>query len=103
MLEQQFDAAMMDLYVRAHDEVNYHATRYHRMLTEHGGLGAARILLDADGVSDGYTALWELQRLDLTVEALIVDHPEFHPLFTNGELDRARGRLQDYGYLPAAV
>jgi hypothetical protein len=97
-LEQRFDAAMMDIYRRAHDEANYNATRYHQMLTEHGGLETARILLNADAVSDGYTALWERGRLDLTVEALIIDHPEYHVLFTEEEIGRARRRLQEYRY-----
>ncbi|HEX3600006.1 MAG TPA: hypothetical protein VHU84_07670 [Lacipirellulaceae bacterium] len=100
-LELRFDAAMMDIYRRAHDEANYNATRYHQMLTAHRGLGTAQLLLNADAVSDGYTALWERERLDLTVEALIIDHPEFYSLFTNDELGRARSRLHDYGYIPA--
>jgi hypothetical protein len=37
-------------------------------------------------VSEGYTALWERGRLDLTVEALIHDNPQWHPLFTPEEL-----------------
>lgn len=100
-LEERFDAAMMDVFHRAHDEANYNATRYHQMLMEHGGLGTAQMLLNANTVSDGYTALWERGRLDLTVEAVILDHQEFHSLFSNEELDRARRRLQDYHYAPA--
>jgi hypothetical protein len=41
--------------------------------------------------------LWELRRLDLSVEALALE-PEFHELFTRPELDTARRRLADYGY-----
>jgi hypothetical protein len=71
------------------------------MLTEHRGLETARILLHADKVSDGYTALWERGRLDLTVEALIYDHPEYHSLFTEEEREIARRRLAEYKYPPA--
>ncbi|MCI0381133.1 MAG: hypothetical protein L0Y72_08460 [Gemmataceae bacterium] len=99
-LEQRFDAAMMDIYRRAKSEANYNASRFFQMLTEHRGLETARILLHADTVSEGYTALWERGRLDLTVEALIHDHPEFHPLFTQEELGIARRRLIDYKYPP---
>jgi hypothetical protein len=35
--------------------------------------------------------------LDLTVEALVL-RPEFAPLFTEGELTRARERLEQFGY-----
>jgi hypothetical protein len=73
-LEQRFDAAMLHIYRRAKSEAKYNATRYFQMLTDHGGLETARILLHANAVSDAYTALWERSRLDLIVEALIHDH-----------------------------
>ena len=100
-LEERFDAAMMEIYRRAKAEVRYNATRYFQMLTEHRGVETARILLHSDTVSDGYTALWERGRLDLTVEALINDHPEYHPLFNDDEREIARRRLEEYKYAPA--
>jgi hypothetical protein len=100
-LETRFDSAMMDIYRRAKSEAKYNATRYLQMLTERRGLETARILLHAEAVSEGYTALWERGRLDLTVEALIYDHPEFQPLFSEEELTRARRRLKEYKYPPA--
>jgi hypothetical protein len=39
------------------------------MLGEHGGLETVRAILHAVNVSEGYADLWELKRLDLTVEA----------------------------------
>ena len=84
-LEERFDAAMMDIYRRAKSEAKYNAARYFQMLAEHRGLETARLLLHASAVSEGYTALWERGRLDLTVEALIHDHPEYHSLFTEEE------------------
>jgi hypothetical protein len=63
---------MMDLYRRARDEVPYNATRFLRMVGERGGCDTALYLLRADTVSDGFAALWEAGRLDLTVEALIL-------------------------------
>ena len=71
------------------------------MVGAHGGLETARILLHADKVSDGYTALWERGRLDLTVEALIFDNPEYHPLFTKEKLAICKTRLAQYEYAPA--
>lgn len=99
--EKQFDADMMDIYRRALAEVRYNATRYHQMLIENGGLETARILINANTVSEGYSALWERGRLDLTVEALVLDHPQYHSLFTPEELDRVRSRLRAYEYGPA--
>lgn len=88
---------MMDVFRRALDECDYRATRFHIMLVEHRGIETARILLRASNVSEGYTALGERKRLDLTVEALILDQ-RWHSLFTAQERETARKRLSDYGY-----
>ena|SRR5260370_42234149 len=99
-LEERFDVAMMDIYRRAKSEAKYDATCYFQMLGEHRGLKTARILLHAEKESEGFTALWERGRLDLTVEALINDHPEYHGLFTDEERQIARRRLEEYRYVP---
>ena len=96
-LETPFDAAMMNIYRRALTECGYRATRFLQMLYDHRGLETARILLHASDVSDGYVALWERKRLDLTVEALILGS-EWQSLFSDQELEIARKRLAEYGY-----
>ena len=68
------------------------------MLDENGGVETAHILINAPTVSDGYTALWERGRLDLTVEAIIWDNPKYHKLFTEEELGIIKKRLIDYEY-----
>jgi hypothetical protein len=50
------------------------------MINNNSGWETARILLRAPTVSDGYTALWERSRLDLTVEAVILE-PRWSSLF----------------------
>lgn len=97
-LEAEFDAAMMDIYRRAKTEANYPATIFHRMLIQQRGLATAKQLINATTVSDGYTALWERGRLDLTVEAVVHDNVKWHPLFDADELKRAKRRLADYQY-----
>jgi hypothetical protein len=98
-LLSRFEYEMMNIYKRAKQEANYNATRYLNMLHENGGLGTAQILINASNVSEGYTALWERGRLDLTVEALIFDNPEFQELFTTAELVIVKKRLTDYQYI----
>ena len=61
-------------------------------------LQTARQLINAPKPSDGYTRLWELMRLDLSVEALVHDNAEWHGLFTQDGLQRCKKRLTDYGY-----
>ena len=96
-LQKRFHAAMVDVYVRAKSEAGYTASRFLSMITEQGGYEAARTLLHASSISDGYTALWERKRLDLTVEAVILK-PEWHNLFSEQERNIARERLTKYGY-----
>jgi hypothetical protein len=96
-LQQRFDEAMLDVYKRARDEAGYTAARFIRMLGEQRGLETARTLLHASKVSEGYTALWERKRLDLTVEAVILDE-RWTPLFTDEERTIARKRLGEYGF-----
>ena len=97
-LEEEFHLAMEDIYRRAREEIGYNARVFLRMVIEHGGREAARKLINARTVSDGYTALWERGRLDLTVEAKVIETPRFHGLFTSDELEICRRRLSECGY-----
>ena len=96
-MSHDFDDAMMDVYQRALLECGYKASRFLQMLHEHRGLETARILIHASNVSEGYVALWEHKRLDLTVEALVLA-PEWRGLFTEQEREIAHRRLAEYGY-----
>ena len=94
----EFDEEMMNIYHRALSQTGYKATRFQQMLFEYKGLETARILIHSDTVSDGYTALWERKRLDLTVEATIIDNEKYHSLFSEEELKICRKRLREYNY-----
>ena len=94
-LEKAFHKRMLEIY-KAAKGIGYNATRFLSMVTDHGGLETARILLRASTVSDGYTALWERERLDLTVEAVILE-PQWSTLFTPADVKVAVSRLREYG------
>ena len=96
-LEQEFDQAMFKIYYSA-KEIGYTASKFFQMLVQHGGLQTARNLINASTISSGYTRLWELKRLDLSVEAVVHENSERHPLFTAEELERCRKRLSEFGY-----
>lgn len=89
---------MLTIYRRAKSEANYTPSIFFNMLNERGGLATAKHLINSDAPSDGYTRLYELARLDLTVEAVVVEEPRWHELFAADELTKARKRLADYGY-----
>lgn len=96
-LEVDFNEAMLEIYRKAKSEAKYNAIRFLQMVTDHGGIETAHILINAPTVSEGYTALWERKRLDLTVESMVVRNTRFHELFTAEELEKCRNRLSEYG------
>jgi hypothetical protein len=49
---------------------------------------------------DDYTALQQRKRLDLTVEAVVVENRQWRALFLPEELENAEKRLIKYGYFP---
>ena len=100
-LQRRFDLEMVNIYRRAKYEAGYTATRYFQMLNDHGGLETAKILINSPTVSEGYTALYMRGRLDLTIEAMIFDNPDWQPLFSKEELNIVSKRLIEYQYGPA--
>jgi hypothetical protein len=98
-LAKEFHQALVQGYQSAKRDLNYNASIYIRMISIAGGLGAARQLLHAPSVSTGFTTLWEKGRLDLTVEAFILQD-RWTALFTDDERQIARDRLAEYDYHP---
>lgn len=95
-VSRQLDAAIAEA-VRECWRVGYNPSYFVAMLNQHGSVETARRLITAPTASDGFTKLWELRRLDLSVEAIVL-RSDLASLFTRGELDAARQRLDDYGY-----
>lgn len=91
---------MLEIYQRAKSEAGYTASVFHQMLVRQGGVATAKQLINAPHPSDGYTSLYELKCLHLTVEAVVVENPKWHPLFTEDEVAKARARLKAYDYKP---
>ncbi|HSI40626.1 MAG TPA: hypothetical protein VLA00_08795 [Xanthobacteraceae bacterium] len=99
-LPSPFDLEMLKIYQRAKLEAKYTATAFFGMLSKRGGLATAKYLINSEKISDGYTALHERGRLDLTVEAVVVENTKWHSLFSEVELDICRNRLKKYEYTP---
>jgi 5-methylcytosine-specific restriction enzyme A len=77
----------------------YPPNNFVRMLNAEGGFETAKRLLLKSAVSEGFVELFRLQRLDLTVEALVVES-EWARLFEPELLAIAEKRLRDVGYTP---
>ncbi len=69
--KQNFHNDMIDLY-RQGKELGFNSTRFLQMISEFGGYETAcRLIAGRDDVS-GFTELWEVNRLDLSMEYLVV-------------------------------
>lgn len=81
----------------------YSPTVLRQMIDDKGGLTAAKKLLNSQGPHYGFAQLRNHGRLDLSVEALVLQ-PQWAPgdqaerLFSEEQLAVARERLVDAGY-----
>jgi hypothetical protein len=94
--ETAFHTRMLRVYEQAKIECNYVATRFLNMVNERGGLDAAKQLLRSPGYPYGLTRLWMEKRLDISMEAAILEEP-WRSLFTAEELAIAERRLRELG------
>ena len=96
-IERRWNRVMASIYDTAKRELGYNASRFIQMVCERGVVSAARQLARSQSPSDGFTFLWEHHRLDLTVEAHMLDE-EYVSLFSDEDRRRALDRLNQYGW-----
>jgi hypothetical protein len=96
-IEAKFHEEKLSIYYTGKKEINFNASRFLQMVSEKGGLQAAKLLISKSGGTYGFEVLWENCRLDLSVEALVLN-PEFTVLFSDEEKRICRERLEQFGY-----
>ncbi|WP_019227245.1 hypothetical protein [Sedimentibacter sp. B4] len=96
-LEKKFHKDMLSIYTTAKKELNYNATRFLQLVSEKGGLKAAKQLISKEDGTIGFEVLWEMGRLDLSIEAHVLK-PEYVELFTDEERKICKERLDKYGF-----
>ena len=97
-LETQFHEAMLGIYEAAKRlKPPYPATRFLRMVQEHGGRETANRLLATGDPSEGFTEhfLRGRDKLKISAEYLVLKNP-WRELFTDDQRAVARKRLHDY-------
>ena len=97
LLKKKFHHALLSAFDRAKRELKYNPTYTIRLVSEYGGVGAAKRIVGSSDMSSGFVTLWEGGRLDLSIEAHVVKE-EFAPLFTPEEIEAARQMLLAHGY-----
>ncbi|WP_235851995.1 HNH endonuclease [Niallia nealsonii] len=95
-LKRELHNDMFNIYNKA-KSIGYNATKFRQMLAGKEGYLVAKSFIYSKSPTDGFTSLWELKRLDLTVEALVLN-PKYVSLFTEEERCIVRDRLAEYGY-----
>lgn len=96
-LSDRFHARMLAIHEQAARECNYKATRFLQLVQRIGGVAAAKQLLHGRQHSEGLTRLWQEKRLDISMEAAVLEMP-WRALFTEEDLAIARQRLSALGY-----
>ena len=91
-----FHSEMEHIY-RETKKLKYNPAYFRRMVCDKGGYEATRQLINTDKPSEGFTTLWELKRLDLSVEAHVIKR-EYSEIFTDYERLICIERLKDYGH-----
>ena len=99
-LEEEFTQFLLKLANIIKDETGYNPTRFRNSVGENGGWETAQYLINKSEPSEGYTRLYEEERLKLTMEAQILEAEggRWKQLFTEEELEKCRKRLRDYEY-----
>jgi hypothetical protein len=92
-----FDQRIWDAIREARDKHGYNPTGFISMIGDYGVQEAVKRLVNSSKPSEGYTRLWELERLDLSVEAIILEEP-WKTLYTDKEREKAKKRLVQYHY-----
>ena len=96
-LESDFTDEMLRLYEET-KKLGYKPILFLLMVRKFGGVTTAKKLLAKDEyIQEGIIKLWELKRLDLSVEKLVLNQ-KFKDLFTEAELLTAKKRLKQLEY-----
>lgn len=96
-LEEEFQQEMMSGIEASKRELHYTPIYFLRMAHEHGAVQTAKMLLGDSTVQEGLMKLYELNRLDLSMEAMVLDR-KYRTLFTYEERKAARQRLEKLDY-----
>lgn len=97
-IDKELEQEMLNMYKRAGKEAGYWGNYFLRAVRKNGGLATAKKMLTEQSKTTpakGLQALIKAKRLDLSLEALVLQS-KFELLFEKSELDEARRRLSSF-------
>lgn len=90
--EQRVNKAIKEMMA-----LGYKPKAFMTMIINDETVNAVKKVINSTTPPDGFIKLWELNRLDLSMEA-IIQEKEWEDLFTEEERLKAKKRLNDYDY-----
>jgi len=87
----------VNIAIREMITIGYKPQAFLTMIINDGTVNAVKKLVNSKKIPDGFTKLWKLNRLDLSMEKIIQEN-EWKNLFTDEERNIARRRLDEYGF-----
>lgn len=96
-LSTEFTQELIEKCRISKEECGYYPSRFIQTIAQRGGVETARFLIAKAGISDGFEKLQSLGRLELSMEATVVE-PRFAPLFTDDEVNYCFDLLCQCGY-----
>jgi hypothetical protein len=94
-IEREFHDEMIRCYKEAKAE-GYTPSIFLQMVNTLGGVATAKRLINDPTPSDRFRRLWEMGRLDLTIEYVVASESKYRSLFTPAERLTARKRYDEY-------
>ncbi len=88
---------MIKIYRETDTQCNYKSAGFFQGIQSNGAITTAKEIINNKEVTEGFIKLAECNRLDLSVEALIVQD-KYKELFTAKERKICLNRLKKYGY-----
>ena len=101
-LKKAFHQEMINLCKRRNQELKYKSTRLLDFINKYGGYEAAVKYITTESNVQDFAILWEHERLDLSVEALITK-PHYEVLFLEDILKYCDQKLKQYSYAPNKI
>lgn len=101
-LKKAFHQEMINLCKRRNQELKYKSTRLLDFINKYGGYEAAVKYITTESNVQDFAILWENERLDLSVEALITK-PQYTSLFLEDIVTYCDQKLKQYSYAPNKI
>lgn len=101
-LKKSFHQDMINLYKQIIKSIKHKPTRLMDFINKYGGYEAAVKYLSTESNVQDFAVLWEKERLDLSVEALITSEA-YRSLFSEEIVAFCDRKLKEYSYAPNKI